>query len=83
MRFFLIVVFVANLVATLMSLALLPEKVAIHFNLCGVADGWGSSYVLASIMTIAQTVAFMVVFFIWQIIALYGAFRAPLQGVEK
>ena len=45
MRVVFILVFVANVVLSLISLAILPPRVAIHFGLGGMADNWAPSYV--------------------------------------
>ena len=44
MRAVLILLFVANVVLSLVSLVLLPPRVAIHFGLGGTADSWAPSY---------------------------------------
>jgi uncharacterized membrane protein len=45
MRAGFILVFIANVVLSLISLILLPSRVAIHFGLGGMGDNWVSSYV--------------------------------------
>jgi len=40
-----ILVFIANLMLALVSLAFLPSRVVIHFGLGGMADNWAPSYV--------------------------------------
>jgi len=45
MRGLFILIFVANVVLSLVSLVLLPPRVAIHFGFGGVADNWAPSYV--------------------------------------
>ena len=40
-----ILVFIVNVVLSLVSLVLLPSRVAIHFRLGGMADNWAPSYV--------------------------------------
>lgn len=43
MRAAFIVAFLANVILSLASLAVLPERVAIHFGPSGMPDGWASS----------------------------------------
>jgi uncharacterized membrane protein len=45
MRTGFILVFIANVVLSLVSLVLLPSRVAIHFGIGGIADNWAPSYV--------------------------------------
>ncbi len=45
MRAGFILVFIANVVLSLISLILLPSRVAIHFGLGGLANNWAPSYV--------------------------------------
>jgi len=45
MRAGFILVFIANVVLSLVSLILLPSRVAIHFGLGGMGDNWVPSYV--------------------------------------
>ncbi len=45
MRAGFILVFIANVVLSLISLLLLPSRVAIHFGLGGMGDNWVPSYV--------------------------------------
>jgi len=49
MRALFILSFIANVILTLVSLAILPSRVAIHFGWNGMADGWAPSYVYAII----------------------------------
>ncbi len=44
MRSLLILVFIANVILSLVSLLLLPSRVAVHFGIGGAADNWASSY---------------------------------------
>lgn len=45
-----ILAFLANVALTLLSLAVLPSRVAIHFGADGVANGWAPNYVNALLM---------------------------------
>ena len=63
MRTAFILSFVANLILTLVSLALGPSRVAIHFGLGGVPNGWAPAYVNALIMTSMDTLVFLSLFF--------------------
>ena len=54
MRRLFILAFVANVALSLISLHVLPERVAIHFGADGTADGWGPNYADAALMTGVQ-----------------------------
>jgi hypothetical protein len=43
MRAVFIATFLANILLALLSLAILPDRVAIHFGLGGAADSWAAS----------------------------------------
>ncbi len=47
MRVVFIIVFFANIVLSVISLAILPPRVAIHFGVGGMANGWAPSHVNA------------------------------------
>ena len=51
--------FLANLVLSLISLAILPERFAIHFGSGGVPDGWASSSTNALMMLGMNTFLFL------------------------
>lgn len=63
MRAFFILTFIANVVVTLISLAVLPPRVAIHFGADGMANGWASNYVNALLMTGTHVVLFCSLYF--------------------
>ncbi len=44
MRTLFVVIFIANVALSLLSLSLLPPRVAIHFGWGGTADNWASNY---------------------------------------
>ena len=44
MRSLFILTFIANVVLSLVSLTLLPPRVAIHFGSGGIANNWASTY---------------------------------------
>ncbi len=58
MRSVFILSFIANLVMTAVSLAALPERVAVHFGADGAADGWMSNTVNALFMTALHLLLF-------------------------
>jgi uncharacterized membrane protein len=55
--------FVANVVVTLISLAVLPARVAIHFGADGMANGWAPNYVSALLMTGTHVLLFCSLYF--------------------
>ena len=58
-----IVVFIANVVLSLVSLVLLPSRVAIHFGLGGMADNWVPSYVSTLFFIGTNTFLFFSLYF--------------------
>ncbi len=69
MRLIFILMFVANVAETLVSLAVLPDTVAIHFGADGVANGWAPNYVNALLMTGTHVFLFLVLFFSAHLVA--------------
>jgi len=63
MRRLFILAFAANVVLSLISLHVLPERVAIHFGADGTADGWGPNYANAVLMTGVQILLFCTLYF--------------------
>jgi len=63
MRALFILTFVANVVVTLISLAVLPSRVAIHYGANGMANGWASNYVNALLMTGTYVLLFCSLYF--------------------
>lgn len=64
MRTVFILTFAANLVLAVVSLALSPPTVAIHFSLGGEPDGWAPAYVSALIMAGANGLLFLSLYFV-------------------
>ncbi len=54
MRILSLLAFAANVVVTLISLAVLPARIAIHFGADGMANVWAPNYVNALLMTGTQ-----------------------------
>ena len=63
MRKVLIAVFVANLILTAVSLAVLPDQVAIHFGGGGRPDSWASKEFNAAIFLVLQVPFFLLFYF--------------------
>ena len=63
MRRLYILIFTANLILTLISLRVLPERVAIHFGGGGWANGWASKFTSALLMTGLQILIFCALYF--------------------
>ena len=59
MRKVFISLFVINLLVDVMSLFILPARVAIHFSLGGIPDGWASREVNALILIAMETLLFI------------------------
>lgn len=73
MRTLFILAFIANVAVTLLSLAILPARVATHFGLGGMADGWGSNYANALIATGIHVFLFFSLYFSPQLVLLFPA----------
>lgn len=73
MRILFILAFIANLLVTLISLVVLPERVAIHFGADGIADGWASTYVNAVLMTSVHVLIFCTFYFLPRLLFLIPA----------
>lgn len=63
MRAGFILVFIANLLLSLVSLVLLPSRVAIHFGLGGMANNWAPSYVNTIFFIGTNTFLFLSLYF--------------------
>lgn len=63
MRRMLIAVFVANLILTAASLAILPDQVAIHFAGGGKPDSWASKEFNAAIFLVLEVPFFLMFYF--------------------
>ncbi len=55
--------FIANVILAMVSLAILPSWVAIHFGRDGLADGWAPSYVNTLLFLGINTVLFCSLYF--------------------
>lgn len=56
--------FIANLLLTVISLIVLPDRVAIHFGADGIPDGWATKYINAAIMLVVHVLVFLSLFFV-------------------
>lgn len=63
MRAAFILSFVANLVLALVSLAILPERVAVHFGAGGIPDGWAAKETNFLLMLGIHTLLFCSLYF--------------------
>jgi hypothetical protein len=63
MRMLFILAFVANVALTMISIAMLPDRVAIHFGGDGTADGWAPNDMNALFMTGMHILLFCVFYF--------------------
>ena len=55
--------FLANLILSLISLAILPERIATHFGSGGLPDGWSSSYAGTLMMLGVNSFLFVTFYF--------------------
>jgi uncharacterized membrane protein len=63
MRKALLLVFAANLILTAVSLAVLPDQVAIHFGGGGRPDSWASKEFNATIFLVLEVPFFLLFYF--------------------
>jgi uncharacterized membrane protein len=63
MRTLFILTFAANLLLAIVSLAVLPDKVASHFGADGRADDWAPAWVNALIMLVTNGLLFCMLYF--------------------
>jgi uncharacterized membrane protein len=63
MRNLFIASFLANVVLSLVSLAILPDRVAIHFGSGGAPDGWASNLTHTLVMLGAHSLVFGALYF--------------------
>ncbi len=73
MRVAFIISFMANALLALLSLALLPARVAIHFDPGGTADGWAPGYVNSLIFLGLDTGLFLSLYFSPRLILAFPA----------
>ena len=62
-RLLFIITFIANIVLIIISLIILPSRVAIHFGLYGMPDNWAPSYIHALISLGLDTLLFCAMFY--------------------
>lgn len=62
MRALLVLGFLANLALALISLVVLPERVAVHFGADGVPDDWGSNRTTGLLMIALYSVLFAMLY---------------------
>ncbi len=62
MRVILILIFTGNVVLSILSLVILPPRVAIHFGINGMADGWGPSYSSALLFLATNVLFFFTIY---------------------
>lgn len=68
MRILFLLAFAANVVVTLISLAVLPARIAIHFGADGMANVWAPNYVNALLMTGTQVLLLCLLYFAHRLI---------------
>lgn len=63
MRTLFILLFIINVAVTVISLAVLPQHMAIHVGIDGLPDGWAPNYVNAILMTSVHLLIFFSIYF--------------------
>jgi uncharacterized membrane protein len=82
MRTLFMLTFVANVVVTLISLAVLPARVAIHYGADGMANGWASNHVNALLMTGTHVVLFCSLYFSHRLVLMFPSKWVNLPNKE-
>ena len=73
MRIAFLLIFAANILLDLVSYAVLPARVAIHFGLGGTPNGWGPGYVFAILMVAMHAFVFCMIYFSPRVIFAFPA----------
>jgi len=63
MKTLFIVAFVANIILNIVSIVILPERVAIHYGEAGIPNGWAPNWVNALIMFGTDVLLFVSIWF--------------------
>ncbi len=74
--------FIANVALTLVSLVILPARVASHFGIDGVANGWAENYANSITMTGLQVFFFCIFYFLPRLIFLFPVKLVNLPNKE-
>jgi len=82
MRALFILAFLANVALTLLSLSILPDRVATHFGRGGMADGWGSNYTKALTAAGGHVFLFCILYFTPQLVLWFPAKWANLPNKD-
>lgn len=82
MRKLFILMLIANVAVTLVSLIVLPERVAIHFGAGGVPNGWASNLVNALLMTGTHALLFCLLYFSPRLVVIFPAWCINLPHKE-
>ena len=72
-----VLVFIANLILIIVSLVVLPARVAMHFGPGGTPDSWGSKYVSALIFLVVEIPSFLLFYFITPFV-----FKFPAEWIS-
>jgi len=82
MRNVFILMLLANVAVTLISLVVLPDRVAIHFGADGVANGWAPNTVNALLMTGTHALLFCLLYFSPRFVLWFPAWCINLPNKE-
>jgi uncharacterized membrane protein len=83
MRVVLIASYLANAALLVLSLAILPDRAAIHFSLGGMADRWAPKHVSALIPLGVYTVLFLCLYFSPRLLLLSPSKRVDLPDKHR
>ena len=82
MRNTFILMLLANVVVTLVSLVVLPDRVAIHYGADGIANGWASKTMNALLLTGTHVFLFGLLYFSARLVGLLPASCINLPNKE-
>ena len=82
MRGVFILVFIANMVLSLISLVILPARVAIHFGAGGMANGWAPNCINTLFFIGTNTFLFLCVYFTPRLVFMFPAKWINLPNKE-
>lgn len=66
-----IIIFIVNILLSIISYSILPDIVAIHFSFGGMADSWASKHVHSVIFTLVNFLLFFLLYYTPNLILLF------------
>jgi uncharacterized membrane protein len=66
-----ILIFIFNIILSIFSASILPDRVAIHFSFGGIADSWASKYIHSLVFTLVNFLLFFLLYYTPNLILLF------------